>query len=77
MSTTNDTQQTFGTAHVSVSLGAPRVRPIQGYPGSYAVYFGDACGDACDMHVTAEEWDAIDTAVRAGIAAAQTEAAAS
>lgn len=73
MSTTNDTQQTFGTAHVSVSLGAPRVRPIQGYPGSYAVYFGDAC----DMHVTAEEWDAIDTAVRAGIAAAQTEAAAS
>lgn len=68
MSSTNDIPQQLGTAHMTVDLCPPMVRAINGYP-SYAVSFGEFGG--LRIHVTPEQWDAIDAAVRSGFAAAQ------
>lgn len=61
------------TVHMSATVDIPKVREIRGYPGVYAVCFGDDL----DFHVTAAQWDDIDAAVRNGILAAQTRAVAS
>ncbi|WP_153043561.1 hypothetical protein [Mycobacterium ostraviense] len=61
--------QSNGRIYVTADLGPVEVRPINGYPGRYWVGFGEFHDVA--VHVTAEQWDAIDAAVRAGIAAAQ------
>lgn len=71
MSTVNDIAATKGYAHTSLSLGAkPDVRPIDSVPGLFVVDFG-----LFDLHVTADWWESVDAAVRAGIAAAQDKAA--
>lgn len=63
----------FATAHMGARhIDLPSVDAIRGYPGWYAVDFG-----SLDLHLTPERWDAIDTAVRAGIAAAESKTVAS
>lgn len=64
MSETQNSTRCGATAHARTSLRIPTVRPIINYPGLYVADFGDLT-----IHFTAADWDAIDTAVRSGIAA--------
>jgi hypothetical protein len=54
------------TAHVSAQVGEPTVQTINGHPGRYAIDFGVI--GRLSIHATADQWDRIDAAVRAGIA---------
>lgn len=71
--TVNRHHLTGATAYISAAVNIPTVRAIPGHPGVYILCFGDDL----DLHATAAQWDAIDTAVRNGILAAQTRAVAS
>lgn len=51
-----------------------RVNAIPNNPGRYVVHL--AGHNDVDLHVTAAQWDVIDSKVRAGIIAAQTRAVA-
>jgi hypothetical protein len=49
------------TIHVDmVATKPPYVQALTGHPGTYALYMGDL-----RAYFTAEQWDALDTAVRA------------
>lgn len=54
-----------GAAYTYTPLSSPLVRGITEARGQYVVDFGARL----KVHVTAAEWDTIDNAVRAGIAA--------
>lgn len=65
MSHQHDTRPLQAHVHTNVDLQVPTVRPVPGHPGEYLAQF---CWDF-SMRTTASQWDEIDTAVRAGIAA--------
>ncbi|ORV82865.1 hypothetical protein AWC11_23180 [Mycobacterium interjectum] len=67
MSQENDTRLPGAHVHTSADIHLPTVRPIDNFPGKYALNFGWDFS----IHLTAEQWDKIDAAVRAGIAAAR------
>lgn len=73
MSSTNDNAALRGYAYAytnsNLMTSTPDVRAIPG-TGVFAIEWGHI-----KFHVTAEWWNSVDTTVRAGIAAAQTEAA--